>query len=463
MLKAPSRERLELGLRRLRGSVGPGAALRRELRRELVRLEPWYQPIDLGHGLVAAARDKSGNLYTPNGSYDRGLRKWRTFVEPNLPYPLDGRRVLEVGPNAGMLLVESLRSGAREAVGVEIDDHYFRQARFVADALSRLRGSYVPLRVYQGAMENFEWPLLGRFDIALMLQVIYHVGRFDRQRTLTPEETFARQVVAVRGIGSIAEYVVFGANPLSDGGYGKGPESLRRIVDAAGLAVASESRYDHPRGYLLIARGGQPESSHEEAPLNRMISKSFLSAAETPEKELADVLADGGAVAATRYARLRTGRATWLDEGMARLPSALSAPPEYWVVPWAVKPRPRCGQETQARELAFPALMERFAGLLQSVRDRGLDPNEGRVRAFKLVHPEQGAVYQYVDGNQRVGVAAHLGERGLFRGGVPVVLEGEIRLDRLLDYPLTRQLVDDGRFTQADVFRWFDHAFDTVR
>jgi SAM-dependent methyltransferase len=441
--------------------LGPRRALYAELAAELERLEPWYQPVDLGGGLVASARDKSGRRHSPRRSFDRGLGKWEAFVRPSLPYPLAGRRVLEVGCNAGMLLVQTLREGAREAVGLEPDPHYYSQARFVARALTRLRGTYVPFRVYRGAMEEVEWPLFGRFDVGFMLQVIYHVGRTRGDRSLSAEETLEQQVKAVRGVASVAEHVVFGANPLEDEGYGKGTASLQAIIDAAGLEVTSAPRWEHPRGQLLIVRGAQPEASYEHAPLARMITKYFLRASDSPEADAAARLRSGESLEGTRYRRLRTGRATWLDADVARLPTGLDIEPEYWVVPWAV--RPRADAVVAPLERRFPELEARFGELVRSLAEHGFDESRGRVRVFKLVHPERGELWQYTDGNQRVGAAAHLaGDEPERFAAVPVVVDLEVRRERLLDYPLTRQLVEEGRFTEADVYRWFDHAFDVV-
>jgi hypothetical protein len=447
---------------RLRRRFGRRAGLYRELEREIEELGPWYQPVDFGGGVVAPARSKSGVVHSPD-SLDRGLGKWRAFVEPNLPLPLAGARVLEAGCNAGMLLVECVRAGASEAVGIEIDERYYRQARFVAAAMGRVRGRYFPLRVYRAAMEDFEWGLLGRFDLALLLNVLYHIGRFDGERHLTPEETFARQVHTVQGVAGIARHLVFGANPLDDSGFGRGVGSLRAIVDAAGLETVHEARYDHPRGYVLVARDPAYREPLEDAPLDRMVSKYFLPARMSAEKEYVDAyLAEepGLDATGTRYYRLRTAREDWLTPGQARLPADLDVEPTYWIVPWSVKPRPAAAEEAPTRVERFGAVQERFHALIDSITGGGLDAKRGRVRAFRLVHPDHGAVYQYIDGNQRLGVVASLAEREPDRDWtVPVRIEQEIRRERLLDYPLTRQLIEEGRLTEADAYRWFDQAF----
>lgn len=449
-------------LLRARAERGPRGTEVAEIGRRIQELEPWYQPVDLGHGLVAPARDKDGTEHSPRWSRDRGLGKFRGFVAPQLPVPLAGARVLEIGCNAGLHLVECERRGARECIGLEIDEHYFAQAQFVLESLERLRGRPVPIRIFRGAMEDYDLEQLGRFDIALMLMVIYHVGRFDRQRALSDEETFARQVDTVRRVARVARHVVFGANPLFDEGYGKGVGSLRAIVDAAGLEVVAEKSHRHPRGHVLVARDPHWSEPLEDVGLDRMISKYFLPPAASAEREYADAYAAGRPGEGTRYHRLRTARDTWLDPGQAHLPQDLDRPPVYWVMPWSVKHRAFDAGAQAARDREFPKTRERFHELIESLRRDGYVPERGPVRAFKLVHPERGTVYQYIDGNQRLGALAHLAAE---RGEDPTVrvrVEQEVHRDRLLEQPLTRQLVERGTFTEGDVLRWFDHAFDAL-
>jgi hypothetical protein len=264
----------------------------------------------------------------------------------------------------------------------------------------------------------------------------------------------------------VARRLVFAANPLEDEGFGKGPDSLRAIVDAAGLEVEHSDSQRHPRGYVLVARSLAYADDTAEVPLERMVNKYFLPAAQSAEREFADRLAaegDGLDRGATRYHRLRTAAEGWEAPGQAALPVGLDVAPDYWVVPWAVKPRRPDPAERAARERAFPDVERNFRELMESLGAQGFDAARGRVRAFRLIHPEHGEVYQYVDGNQRVGVLAHLAARRGEQLTVPVIVEQDVPRDRLLDLPLARQLVDDGQMTEADAFRWFDQAFEAVR
>jgi SAM-dependent methyltransferase len=436
--------------------------LRRTLKSEIRQLGPWYQPISLGCGLNAAARDKTGHRYR-FWSLDRGVRKWETFVRPNLPFELADKRVLELGCNAGLFLVECVKQGAREAVGIEKDDHYYRQARFVAGSLMRLYGRYYPIRVYQGSIEEFAYEALGKFDLALLLNVVYHIGKTAGRNSLTGDEIATIQVETLRRLARVAEYLLFQANPLKDEGRGKGKGSLLNLVDHAGLKVVKEVTYNHPRGYILLTKS---EAYHktEAFPLTRMMSKYFLPAGKSAERELVDLYVkcgrNGFDITQTRYYRLRTGQLDWLTPGVAHLPVFLDRSPAYWVMPWSYKYRERGSENNKKRVKTFPMVYERFVALIDSILERGFDPSKSIIPGYQLIHPEWGEVFIYTDGNQRMGVLSYLAA-GSDDGNlmIPVQIRQVLEREKMLDYPLTKQLMEEGHFTEKDVFRWFDNAF----
>ena len=112
------------------------------------------------------------------------------------------------------------------------------------------------------------------------------------------------------------------------------------------------------------------------------------------------------------------------------------------------------------KERAFPGTFEKYRALIESIRNQGFDGSRGAVPGYELVHPKWGSVFIYTDGNQRMGVLSHLSAKSRPEEMmVPVEVRQTIMRDRLLDYPLTQQLVQEGYFSEQDVFRWFDNAF----
>ena len=267
-------------------------ALRKALKSEMDRLSPWYQPVRLALGVKATVRGKSGHRYR-FWSSDRGAGKWRRFIQPNLPFDLGGKRVLELGCNAGLFLAECVKRGAREAVGIEKDSHYYEQARFIVNSLARLHGSYYPIRVYQGSMEGFDHAGLGHFDLALLLNVIYHIGKSEEYAGLSSDGVVEAQVTMLRKVSRIAEFILFQANPLKDEGRGKGKGSLLNLVHRADLDIVREATYPHPRGYILVTRS-KVYQNRKAFPLDRMVNKSFLPAHQSAEREVVDLYVEHG-------------------------------------------------------------------------------------------------------------------------------------------------------------------------
>jgi len=443
-------------------------SLRRELSDAIEQLSPWYQPIRLGLGLQTIAVNKHGDRCTVR-SLDRGIRKWRTFVQPNLPFDLRGKRVLEVGCNAGLFLHTCVQAGVREAVGIEKDEHYYNQAQFIMDAFSRLNDRYYPVRVYPGSMEDFDYPMLGNFDLTLLLNVIYHIGKSDDYRDLNPEQVNQLQVKTLRNLASISRYLMFQAiRSDKDEGRGKGKDSLLALVHQAGLTVVKEAVYNHPRGYILLTKS---ENYQDQAlfPIERMVSKYFLPAHLNAEREIVDLVleqgADGFDITQTRYYQLRIGQADWQTPGAAHLPEGLAHPPQYWVVPWSVKPRSLAIDEADhARVRAFPGTYQTFIRLIHSLVGGDFDQQKGRIPGYKLVHPEYGEMFLYVNGNHRMGILSYLADHSSESGfQVPVEVRQVVERDKLLDYPLTQQLIEEGYFTESDVFKWFDNAYGVIQ
>src|SRR5690606_1041782 len=79
-----------------------------------------------------------------------------------------GKRVLDIGCNAGFYSFELAKRGAH-VLGIDVNDHYLRQARWAADVLG-LAGQVAFRRttVYEAAD-------LGAFDLVLFMGVFYHL------------------------------------------------------------------------------------------------------------------------------------------------------------------------------------------------------------------------------------------------------------------------------------------------
>jgi len=130
-----------------------------ELRERVEDLGPWFQNIDLGHGIRTAPEHFLG---------DYPACKFANFAHA-LPSYLEGKSVLDIGCNAGFYSVEMKRRGAGRVLGIDSDDRYLEQARLVSDRSGFPDIQYRNLSVYDVAA-------LGEtFDLVVFMGVLYHL------------------------------------------------------------------------------------------------------------------------------------------------------------------------------------------------------------------------------------------------------------------------------------------------
>jgi tRNA (mo5U34)-methyltransferase len=122
-------------------------------------LAPWFHNLHLPSGHQTAPDH-------PLGDFPR-IKWWE--LSSSLPEDLSGWRALDVGCNAGFYSMALARRGAT-VVGLDVDDHYLRQARWATEqfGLSR-RITFERGQVYDLARRA------ERFDLVLFLGVLYHL------------------------------------------------------------------------------------------------------------------------------------------------------------------------------------------------------------------------------------------------------------------------------------------------
>lgn len=94
---------------------------------------------------------------------------------------LAGRRVLDLGCNAGFWTLAALARGADFVVGVDGRRMHVEQAALVLEVEAIDPARY---RLVEADLLAVDWGAWGRFDVVLCLGLLYHVGR--------PVELFAR-------------------------------------------------------------------------------------------------------------------------------------------------------------------------------------------------------------------------------------------------------------------------------
>ncbi|HKW76595.1 MAG TPA: TIGR04290 family methyltransferase [Terriglobales bacterium] len=141
--------------------VGEGTSTRtveqEQLSHRISELGEWFHNIDL-HGVPTAPEHFLG---------DFPRVKWKQ-IAPAIPLSLEGASVLDIGCNAGFYSVEFKSRGAGPVLGVDVDDRYLRQARFVAEELG-YDIEFEKLSAYDVDQ------VPGQFDYVLFLGVFYHL------------------------------------------------------------------------------------------------------------------------------------------------------------------------------------------------------------------------------------------------------------------------------------------------
>jgi tRNA (mo5U34)-methyltransferase len=128
-----------------------------QIRQRIDALKPWFHNIELG-GVPTAPEHFLGDY--PN-------IKWRKFADA-IPEDLTGKTVLDIGCNGGFYSMEMKRRGAERVLGIDFDEAYLNQARFVAE-VTGLDIEFRKLSVYDlGALHE-------KFDVVLFMGVLYHL------------------------------------------------------------------------------------------------------------------------------------------------------------------------------------------------------------------------------------------------------------------------------------------------
>ncbi len=127
------------------------------VQRRINQLAPWFHNLRLS-GIETAPDHFLG---------DYPAVKFASFHQV-IPEDLTGKTVLDIGCNAGFYSIEMKRRGAARVVGIDVDEHYLRQARFAAE-VNGVEAEFHQLAVWDVAQ------LKERFDLVIFMGVLYHL------------------------------------------------------------------------------------------------------------------------------------------------------------------------------------------------------------------------------------------------------------------------------------------------
>ena len=129
------------------------------IQEQISELAPWFHNIRLPDGGQTAPEHFLG---------DFPMFKWDK-IKAAIPEDLNGWNVLDIGCNAGFYSLELAKRGA-EVTAIDLDDHYLRQAKWVASQFG-LQGriTFKKMQVYDLAHSE------DTFDLVWFMGVFYHL------------------------------------------------------------------------------------------------------------------------------------------------------------------------------------------------------------------------------------------------------------------------------------------------
>ncbi len=103
-----------------------------------------------------------------------GHGRWNYILKDNLPL-LSGKRILTLGANNGHNSIQMLRCGAREVIGIELDDTNIEQGNFVKSAFEWADNTKYNFHYCHANMKDLLQLNLGTFDMVMALCSIYYL------------------------------------------------------------------------------------------------------------------------------------------------------------------------------------------------------------------------------------------------------------------------------------------------
>lgn len=132
-----------------------------------------YAPAYIGKGLHLG---KLENTHV-------GWGKWH-FITKRALGNVKGKRILDLGANNASIGLQALRAGGAEVMGIERDQKFIEQGKFLLRAAAWADCRSYNFRYVQMDMTGIIDAGLGRFDIAMALCSLYYLDEADMARTV---------------------------------------------------------------------------------------------------------------------------------------------------------------------------------------------------------------------------------------------------------------------------------------
>jgi SAM-dependent methyltransferase len=136
----------------------------------------WYSPVDFGNGIIAKTNHPPSFSIGPDTIHS-GEGKWNYILRRNLPN-LQGKRILDLGCNNGIMCIRSAREGATDIIGIDnskLWKGWTEQSQFVKESIEWRCKTRFQIKYIDSDMGDVPKLGLGRFDVVLILCSLYYL------------------------------------------------------------------------------------------------------------------------------------------------------------------------------------------------------------------------------------------------------------------------------------------------
>ncbi len=207
----------------------------------------WFIDVNFGNGIVAKSTTWPD---APPDSRHVGVSKFDFIVRRNLP-DLQGKRILDIGCNCGLVAIHMVRNGAAEVVGIDNErtwPNWLQQAEFVKAALEwRCRTTY-NVSYHNIDVKDLPRRELGRFDAVMALNSLYYLTETDIEAVM-------------RHVSSIADTFLIQCNTHDHPTLGRrtSPAYMCDALTRNGFPLAQvDAPWDRPRRLIWPTRYMRP-------------------------------------------------------------------------------------------------------------------------------------------------------------------------------------------------------------
>ena len=171
------------------------AGARKALRAQVKKLGGWYAPIDFGNGLTIDGIH----------SIESGTGRWEYLNKRVMTPLLQGKRVLDLGCNNGIMPMMMLKAGAQRVTGIELFPKFVDSAELVRSIFEWRDMRDYKFDIIQANMTEILTADWGEFDVITSLCTLYYLEAEEMAAVVQKAAELAPVMILQANTGTRAE------------------------------------------------------------------------------------------------------------------------------------------------------------------------------------------------------------------------------------------------------------------